>query len=91
MKCTFCESETVAPFRSLCASCLDEHNRREPEPTAAEILAMDLADLQDDVAELHRRLSREGKPAEEELAQERKQRFERMLRLVQAVLGEKRL
>jgi hypothetical protein len=34
MKCTFCESETVAPFRSICATCFDEHNRREPEPTA---------------------------------------------------------
>jgi hypothetical protein len=91
-KCTFCENETVVPWRSLCAACFDERNRKEPEPTAVEILAMDLADLQDDVAELFRRLSGKGKLSEAEVEAERverKQRFERMLALVEAAVGER--
>jgi hypothetical protein len=90
--CMFCENETVAPWRSLCASCFDERNRKEPEPTAVEILAMDLSDLQDDIAELHRRLDGKGKlsEAEEQASVERKERYERMLALVHAALGEKR-
>jgi hypothetical protein len=88
-KCMFCSREVMAPWRSLCTSCFDEHNRKEPEPTAVEILAMDISDLQDDVAEMHRRLS--GKRVNEEQASaERKERFERMLALVEAALGEKR-
>jgi hypothetical protein len=65
-KCMFRSHDVMAPWRSLCASCFDERNRKDPEPTAVEILAMDLSDMQDDVAELHRRLSGKGKLSEEE-------------------------
>ena len=54
----------------------------------------DISDLQgDDVAELHRRLSGKGKLSEAEVETERverKERFERMVSLVEAVVAEKR-
>jgi hypothetical protein len=84
-----CELDAAARARghAACPTCYRKH-QEEPEPTAVEILAMDLADLQDDTIELFRRLS--GKPQnedQEEVRRERKERFERMLRLVQAVAG----
>jgi hypothetical protein len=59
-KCMFRSHDVMAPWRSLCASCFDERNRKDPEPTAVEILAMDLSDMQDDVAELHPSALRQG-------------------------------
>jgi hypothetical protein len=76
--CMFCNRETVEG-RAVCAEC----------PSPVEVLAMDISDLQDSVAELNRRLSgkRPGDIDEEQMSV--KERYERMLRLVQAVVGER--
>jgi hypothetical protein len=55
LKCIFCSSDQLEPGHAVCAECFAKH-QAEPEPTAVEILAMDISDLQDDVAELFRRL-----------------------------------
>jgi hypothetical protein len=88
LKCIFCGSDAMEPGRPVCAEC-HAKNQAEPEPSPIEVLAMDLSDLQDDVAELFRRLSGKAQSDvdEEEVRRERKERFERMLRLVEAVAG----
>jgi hypothetical protein len=79
--CLFCSRE-AEPGRAVCAEC----------PSASTVLAMDIADLQDSVAELFRRL--DGKPQseaeQEEEREEQKTRYERMLRVVEAALAERR-
>jgi hypothetical protein len=59
----------------------------DAEPTAIEVLAMDLSDLQDDVIELRNRLGGGRRPSEERLREERAERWERMLALLKAAFG----
>jgi hypothetical protein len=61
----------------------------EAEPTACELLAVEICELQIDVDELRYRLDGRRPEPEVETA-ERRARYERTLRIVERALGEKR-
>jgi hypothetical protein len=69
----------------LCGRRKVNARKDEPEPTAAEKLAMDICELREDIDNLHIRLGLLPPRSPEEMTKERARRWERVLALVQAV------